>query len=300
MKRRTFLLLVQLITALVLSSCRPDPTLSPTPTTTSAPQSPTETPIPVTALVNGEPIYLSDFEDELSRYMDAHGIDLATSEVNETVLRALVERKLLAQGARLQSYSFDEAMIDQKIDQLIVDLGEEAALQSWLQRNHYTMATFRDALAEESLASAMVGLIVEEVSMVDVHANAIHILVTTESEAEQLRGQILAGADFAELAVAHSLDLSTRPAGGDLGWFAKGTLTIPAVEEIVFSLQPGDLSEVISSELGYHIIRLIALEERPLSFHLLETRREQAVDIWLLDQREIGEIDINLVPPTDT
>jgi hypothetical protein len=220
--------------------------------------------------------------------------------MNETVLRALIDRKLLAQGAKLQGFSFDEAMIDQKIDQLIVDLGEEASLQSWLQRNHYTMTTFREALAEESLASAMVGMIVEDVSKLDVHANALHILVATETEAEQLRGQILAGADFAELAVIHSRDLSTRPAGGDLGWFARGTLTIPEVEEIVFSLQPGDLSEVISSELGYHIIQLVDLEERPLSFHLLESRREQAVETWLVAQRETAEIEINLVPLSDT
>jgi parvulin-like peptidyl-prolyl isomerase len=293
-------LLVLLIAALGLLSCRSDPTLSPTPTATSTPQSPTETPTPIAALVSGEPIYLSDFEDELARYRDAHGTDLATSEANETVLRALIDRKLLAQGAKLQGYSFDEAMIDQKIDQLIVDLGEEAVLQTWLQRNHYTLASFRDALAEENLASAMVGLIVEGVSKLDVHANALHILVATESEAGQLRGQILSGADFAELAVIHSLDLSTRPAGGDLGWFARGTLTIPEVEEIVFSLQPGDLSEVIDSELGFHLILLIDLEERPLSFPLLESRREQAVENWLIAQREITEIEINLVPSTDT
>jgi hypothetical protein len=293
-------LLVLLIAALGLLSCRSDPTLSPTPTATSTPQSPTETPTPIAALVSGEPIYLSDFEDELARYRDAHGTDLATSEANETVLRALIDRKLLAQGAKLQGYSFDEAMIDQKIDQLIVDLGEEAVLQTWLQRNHYTLASFRDALAEENLASAMVGLIVEGVSKLDVHANALHILVATESEAGQLRGQILSGADFAELAVIHSLDLSTRPAGGDLGWFARGTLTIPEVEEIVFSLQPGDLSEVIDSELGFHLILLIDLEERPLSFQLLQSRREQEVENWLIAQREITEIEINLVPSTDT
>jgi parvulin-like peptidyl-prolyl isomerase len=293
-------LLVLLIAALGLLSCRSDPTLSPTPTATSTPPAPTETPTPIAALVSGEPIYLSDFEDELARYRDAHGTDLATSEANETVLRALIDRKLLAQGAKLQGYSFDEAMIDQKIDQLIVDLGEEAVLQTWLQRNHYTLASFRDALAEENLASAMVGLIVEGVSKLDVHANALHILVATESEAGQLRGQILSGADFAELAVIHSLDLSTRPAGGDLGWFARGTLTIPEVEEIVFSLQPGDLSEVIDSELGFHLILLIDLEERPLSFQLLQSRREQEVENWLIAQREITEIEINLVPSTDT
>jgi hypothetical protein len=246
--------------------------------------------------VNGDPIFLADFEAELARFQDARGTDLASPEVNELVLRALIDRKLLAQSASMSGFSFDEAMIDRKIENLIDDLGEESSLQAWLQSNHYTMASFRDALAEESLASAMVGLIADEVPKLDLHANALHILVATEEEALQLLDQILAGADFSELAVLYSLDLSTRPAGGDLGWFAEGTLTIPEVEEILFSLQPGDLSEVIGSELGFHIIQLIDLEERPLSFQLLETRREKAVESWLRGQWEIAEIDIHLVP----
>lgn len=299
MKPRSLLLLLLLLTTIGVSGCLPDPTSSPTPTNTATPPSPTETPIPVAALVDGEPIYLSDFESEVARYLDARGTDLATSEVNEIVLGALIDRKLLAQSANAQGFSFDEAMIDQKIDQLIVDLGEEASLQDWLQRNHYTMETFRAALAEESLASAMIERIVKDVPPSELHANALHILVASESEAEQLRLQIQSGADFAELAVLHSLDLSTRPAGGDLGWFARGTLTIPEVEEIVFSLQPGDLSEVISSELGYHLILLVDLEERPLSFHMMESRREQAVEAWLMGQREAKEIEQTLVPLSD-
>jgi parvulin-like peptidyl-prolyl isomerase len=296
MKPRTFLLLIFLVTLFPVTGCRSDPTIQPTATATSTPLPPTETPIPLAALVNGEPTYLADFEAEVTRFQDARGIDLATSEVNELVLGALIDRKLLAQSASMSGYSFEEAMIDQKIDKLIDDLGEETSLQAWLQSNHYTMASFRSAFAEESLASAMIELIVDQVSKLDVHAKALHILVATEEEAQQLHDQILAGADFSELAVLYSLDLSTRPAGGDLGWFAKGTLTIPEVEEIVFSLQPGDLSEVIGSELGYHIIQLIDLEERPLSFQLLETRREQAVESWLRSQREIAEIEIFLVP----
>ena len=296
MKSSTLLLPILLLTLGIATGCRSTPTIAPVASATPTPIPPTETPIPLAAIVSGQPIYLADFEEELARFQDARGTDLATSEVNELVLRALIDRKLLAQGASRSGYSFDDAMIDLKIDQLITDLGEETSLQTWQKSNHFTTASFRAAILEESLAGAMVQLIVDEVSELDVHAHALHLLVATEEEAQELRDHISTGDDFSEQAVLYSLDLSTRPAGGDLGWFTRGTLTIPEIEEIVFSLQPGDMSEVISSELGYHLVQLIELQERPLSFQILEARREQAVETWLAGQRELAEIEILLVP----
>ena len=296
MKSSTLLLPILYLAIGIATGCRSTPTIPPNASATLTPTPPTETPIPLAAIVNGEPIYLAELEDEIVRFQDARGTDLATSEVNELVLRALIDRKLLSQGASRSGYSFDDAMIDLKIDQLITDLGEETSLQTWIENNHFTTASFRAALLEESLAGAMVQLIVDEVSELDVHANALHLLVATSEEAQELRDRISTGGDFSEQAVLYSLDLSTRPAGGDLGWFARGTLTIPEVEQIVFSLQPGDLSEVISSELGYHLVQLIELQERPLSFQALEARREEAVETWLAGQRELAEIEILLVP----
>lgn len=290
------ILFLHILLLILGTGCRSDPTLLPTPTVTHTPLPSTETPIPVAALVNGEPVYLEEIEDELARFQDARGTDLASSEMNALVLDALIDRALLAQGARENGFSISDSMIDEKIDQLIIDLGEEPSLQTWLDANHYTLASFRDALAKESLAAEMVRLIVEGVSKSDVHAHALHILVASQEEAQQIHDRISMGADFSELAVLHSLDLSTRPAGGDLGWFARGTLTIPEIEEIIFDLQPGDLSDVIASALGFHIVQLIELEERPLSFQLLEARRVQAVSSWLSAQREIAEIEIRLVP----
>lgn len=290
------ILFLHILLLILGTGCRSDPTLLPTPTVTHTPLPSTETPIPAAALVNGEPVYLEEIEDELARFQDARGTDLASSEMNALVLDALIDRALLAQGARENGFSISDSMIDEKIDQLIIDLGEEPSLQTWLDANHYTLASFRDALAKESLAAEMVRLIVEGVSKSDVHAHALHILVASQEEAQQIHDRISMGADFSELAVLHSLDLSTRPAGGDLGWFARGTLTIPEIEEIIFDLQPGDLSDVIASALGFHIVQLIELEERPLSFQLLEARRVQAVSSWLSAQREIAEIEIRLVP----
>lgn len=98
-------------------------------------------------------------------------------------------------------------------------------------------------------------------------ANARHILIRLAPDASgeqeaatKLRADAVArmastGADFAELAAAHSEDPGSKDNGGDLGWFARGRM-VPEFEEAVFSAKPGDLVGPIKSQFGYHIIRI--------------------------------------------
>jgi len=258
---------------------------------------PTETAVPLAALVNEEPITLEEYQSELARYQDSRGTDLATeSESSTIVIRALIERHLLMQGARSFGLNIEENDLVLKLEQLIADMGGQDSYLKWLEQNHYTSASFEQALIDDMLATQMVEKILSNVPQSELHANARHILVATQEEAERIRQEILAGSDFAELAVLYSMDLSTRPAGGDLGWFARGTLTMPSVEEAIFQLEPGVLSEVIASELGYHIVQLIQLEERPLSYDALIRRQEQAIERWLEEKWEQAEIEIFLTP----
>jgi parvulin-like peptidyl-prolyl isomerase len=77
-------------------------------------------------------------------------------------------------------------------------------------------------------------------------------------QAEQLRAQAAGGADFASLAQQHSQDPGSAQRGGDLGFFGRGRMVAP-FEEAAFALQPGEVSDVVESPFGYHVIRL---EER--------------------------------------
>jgi parvulin-like peptidyl-prolyl isomerase len=258
---------------------------------------PTETAVPLAALVNEEPITLEEYQSELARYQDSRGTDLATdTDSSAIVIRALIERHLLMQGARSFGLNIEENDLVLKLEQLIAEMGGQEIYLHWLEQNHYTSNSFEQALMDDMLATIMVEKILSNVPQSEIHANALHILVASQAEAERLRQEILAGADFAELAVLYSMDLSTRPAGGDLGWFARGTLTMPSVEEAIFQLEPGGLSDVIASELGYHIVQLIQLEERALSYDALIRRQEQAVKHWLEEKWEQAEIEIFLTP----
>ncbi len=252
------------------------------------------------ALMNGGGITMQSFEDELARFEAdqlAIGTDLATLEDYALqVLQAMIDQRLLAQGAQAAGHEFSELEVMEKLAGLALQIGGQDVLEDWMESNFYTLESLLVALEEEMLAAKMVELIVSEVptSMEQIHAS--HILVPERDTAEYLRQRISFGDDFATLAVEYSTDTSTGLSGGDLGWFPPGTLTMPEVEEIAFTLQPGEVSEIIESTLGFHIVKCIERGVHPLSPEALRRQHEQAVIDWLNDQHDIVAIDILITP----
>ncbi|MDD2484365.1 MAG: peptidylprolyl isomerase, partial [Eubacteriales bacterium] len=82
---------------------------------------------------------------------------------------------------------------------------------------------------------------------------AQHILVEEKALADDLLSQLKNGADFAALAAQNSIDESNKDNGGSLGTFGKGKM-VKAFEDPVFALKKGELSGVIKTEFGYHIV----------------------------------------------
>ena len=94
----------------------------------------------------------------------------------------------------------------------------------------------------------------------EVHAR--HILVKTEEEAKDLVKQLKAGADFNELAKKSS-DGPSSHTGGDLGYFARGQM-VKTFEDAAFALEPGQISDPIKSEFGWHVIKVEDKRNRPV------------------------------------
>jgi parvulin-like peptidyl-prolyl isomerase len=290
---------MQLVLLAILAGCsRYLPGLlepAPTATATEAPV-PTNTPVPLAASVNGEPIPLADYERELSRFEAAQlaaGTDLATlGAYRDQVLSAMIDLKLLAQGARSQGASIDPAEIDRRYAGLIQELGDESTFQAWLDAQSFTQEELRASLEEQVLGAKMVAQIVESVPQVVEQVHARHILVASQAEAEDVQAMLASGADFATLANQVSLDISTRPAGGDLGWFPQGYLRLAPVEQAAFSLQPGEISGVVESELGFHIVQTLERGEHLADADILRWLRERAVTDWLTQQRANAAIEI--------
>jgi len=95
-----------------------------------------------------------------------------------------------------------------------------------------------------------------------------------KAKADELLKQLKGGADFAALAKANSEDTGTKDNGGDLGWITRGQ-TVENFEKTAFALKPNELSDVIATEYGYHIIQV--LEKEPARLRPFEEVREELV-----------------------
>ncbi len=122
---------------------------------------------------------------------------------------------------------------------------------------------------------------------------ARHILVTEEVVALNIIEKLKHGEDFAALAAEFSKDTGSAVNGGDLGWFGKGKM-VPEFEAAAFALEKtGDYTETpVKSQFGYHIIQLIAKQERPLSASQYEAAKSQAFSEWLTKAREEYGVEI--------
>jgi parvulin-like peptidyl-prolyl isomerase len=127
-----------------------------------------------------------------------------------------------------------------------------------------------------------------------------HILAETQEEAEAVLGKIRDGTDFAELAKEKSL-CPSREKGGDLGFIARGR-TVKPFEDAAFALKPGEISEVVKTQFGYHIIKLEeisperqkTLEEAKveIEFIILPEKEQQAFTRWLSSLKDEYNVQI--------
>jgi len=277
--------------ALGLSACAsflgPEPTL--TPQATATPKPPTATPEPMALTVNGEGVRLVEFDEEVVRYMTAQEAlekTVSSAEATRAVIDDLVVQLLLAQAARAQGFTLDEAALQARIDSLAAQVGGAAALSQWQAQHGYTEQTFRSALKRAAEAAWMRDKIVVAVPSTAEQVHIQQILLYNEGTAQRFLTQLNGGADFDELAL--EADPLTR---GDLGWVPRGYLLNEKIEEAAFGLTVGEHSAVIATDVGFHIIRILARDaERPLSPDAYLTLQELALKKWIEEQRQQAAI----------
>lgn len=124
-----------------------------------------------------------------------------------------------------------------------------------------------------------------------------------EKQLKKLRKQILSGkGDFAALAKEYSDDPGSAAQGGELGWSAPGTF-VPAFEDAIKKLKPGEISKPFRTQFGVHIVQLEDRRMAPASDDLLEGRarellvkqkREEELALWLRQLREESYVEVRL------
>lgn len=282
----------------ILAACRgettsptvpPTPQATPNPTHTATPFQPSPTPQPLAAIVNGESITLERYQSELARYQAAVGTQLATED-GRRVIAEMIDQLLLAQGAAEAGYQVDAAAVQARLDQLTAQLRSAQALLDWMATHGYTPETFREDLARSMAVAWMRDQIAAGVPAVADQVHARQILLYNSEDATRVLADISSGKDFTALAAQYD-----PVAKGDLGWFPRGYLTDERLEEAAFSLQPGEISQMIETKIGFHILQVIERDPaRPLDPDARLTLQMRALEKWLMNRRATSEIQILL------
>ncbi len=168
--------------------------------------------------------------------------------------------------------------------------------KSHMSENDYERLIVRPAIARQRIQEqlqAPIGQTAEQV-------HAAHILVDTKDLADQIYSEVTANnADFSEIAKNQSTDTSTAPNGGDLGWFTRGEM-VKEFEDAAFSLQPGQISQPVHTQFGWHIIKVIDhQQDRPMTDDQISKLKDSTVQNWL-DQAKASMKISSDIKPTPT
>ncbi|MFA6823650.1 MAG: peptidylprolyl isomerase, partial [Geobacter sp.] len=197
----------------------------------------------VLATVNGSTITSADFDREVKALPEYIRGMADTPQGKKELIDTLVMRELILQQAAKEGLDKGK-----EIDEKLAELKKRIVVDTYLKKKVETDAKISDEelkkFYEQNLDKFKSG---EQVK-------ASHILVKSEQEAKDILAQLKGGTAFEELAKAKSVDTSASK-GGDLGWFGKGNM-VPAFEKAAFALKEGQLSGIIKSEFGFHIIKL--------------------------------------------
>lgn len=244
------------------------------------------------ASVNGVLIEREPFDAEYQRLASfSTAADPGALAVD--VLHYLIEAELILQFAAANALDVDDEVVDAEVASLRDNLGARR-WRAWLSENLYTEAEFRAAIQLQFARSAVRAFVTAHLQDEAPHVRARHILVASESEAEQVLVRLLEGESFAALAARLSLDVSTSAFGGDLGWFVRGELLDPSLGDAAFSQSPGEIGGPIATRLGYHILQVVGKAEREIEAGRLPNIAENIFQLWLEAQVEAADIQLNL------
>jgi parvulin-like peptidyl-prolyl isomerase len=239
--------------------------------------------------VNGEGITVVEFNAEVQRYLTSQsdlGRTVSSEEAAEIVKDDLTAQLLLAQAARENGFTLDEAGLHARLESLAAQVGGAEKLSQWQAEHGYSEQAFRSALKRGAESAWMRDKILAEVPSTAEQVHVQQILLYNQADAQNFYTQLTSGADFDELALR--ADPLTR---GDLGWVPRGYLLEPTIEDAAFALALGAYSDVIATDVGFHIVRVLDRDpQRPLSPDAYLALQELALQAWLEGQRQQAEI----------
>ena len=244
----------------------------------------------IVAVVGKNIIMQSDIEEQYMQYRLQGGIKGSASSIRCEILEDLLFRKLMLNQAELDSIEVTDAQIESEIDYRIryylAQLGSQEKVEKYFNK---TMSEIKDELRtiikDQKMIEEVQRKIVDGVSatpgdvreffasipsdsipMVSAQYEIAELVkkppITLDEKLEVkdrlygLRSRILKGERFSTMALLYSEDPGSAKKGGELGFKGRGEL-VPEFEAAAFALKDGEISEVVETEYGFHIIQMI-------------------------------------------
>ena len=214
------------------------------------------------AQVDGTPITLADFTARLRETPPAYQQYVTTPEGRRQFLNLLIREKvLLVESRRAGLQHQDEyrkaiRQFEQRWKRQRKDYADSLLIEMYIAR----LRSKELAVSDTDVRSYYDAHLADFTHPIQIQAS--HILVKTEPEAEQVLARLKSGASFESLAKSVSLDPATAAQGGKLAPFTRGSL-VPEFEDAAFRLKIGELSGVVKSSFGYHIIKKTGQKNLP-------------------------------------
>jgi peptidyl-prolyl cis-trans isomerase C len=254
-----------------------------------APAKPVPAQLPdVVARVNGEAIPKAEFEKAIRNVEGRVGQPVPAAErdrVFRGVLDQLVAYRLLMQESKSRRIEVAESDVEARVAAIKQQFPSEDAFKQTLAQQNLTLEQLReDARTDMRVAKMLESEVNSHVAVQSQEVNAFyqqnpdkfrqgervrasHILIRTAENADagakqearakaaDVLKQVKSGKEFGELAKFYSQDPGSASSGGDLGYFSQGQM-VPPFEQAAFALKPGDVSDVVETPFGYHIIKV--------------------------------------------
>jgi peptidyl-prolyl cis-trans isomerase C len=300
-----------------------------------APPKPVPAQLPeVIARVNGESINKGEFEKAIQNVEGRAGGPVPADQrdrVYRGVLDQLISYRLLMQETKSRNIDVPETEVDARIAQIKQQFPSEDEFKKQLAQRNMTVEQLRnDAKSDMRVAKMLETEVNTKVTVQPDEVNtfyqqnpdkfqqpervrASHILIRVEENADakakeaakvkagDLLKQVKAGKDFAALAKQHSQDPGSAVQGGDLGFFQQGQM-VGAFERAAFALKPGEVSDLVETPFGFHIIKMaekqaaraVPIDEvKPQIEQFLQNQqRQQKTQAFIESLKSKGKVEV--------
>ncbi|MCK9450560.1 MAG: peptidylprolyl isomerase [Bacteroidales bacterium] len=244
----------------------------------------------VAAVVGKNVILQSDIENQYIQYRLQRGISGSAEAIRCQILEDLLFQKLMLNQAEVDSITVTDDQVKQEMERrlryFINELGSQEKLEAYYNKSLIEIKNeLRRLVKDQMLVQEVQNDIMKDVEVTPSEIRAFYRaipadsvpMINTEYEIAQivknppisideklavkqrlydLRQRILNGERFSTLAVLYSEDPGSARKGGELGFYGRGEL-YPEFEAVAFNLKDGEISEIVETEAGFHIIQMI-------------------------------------------